>query len=138
MWVLILMAAIWGWVAYVQMQRQREQAHREVLEARRDWQNAIGALTPRLEEQSEKLNEVIAGLNRWQEDRKKLGLTGAWEMRAEAVIKGNPTDRERLREQIASVRQGLETGFSSLRNLFERPSDQSAPESGEEGPAQPE
>ena len=101
-------------------------------EARRDWQGAIRALTPRLKEQTEKLSEVIEGLNRWQEDRKKLGLGTGWEMRAEAVIKGSQADRQRLGELITGYREMADKGMGALKRLVGRPRTRAASGQGKE------
>ncbi|MDE0232931.1 MAG: hypothetical protein OXI56_05090 [bacterium] len=99
--------------------RDRDQARRELEEARVDWQAAIRELTPRLRDQAGKISEVIEGLARWQEDRRKLGLGGGWEMRAEAVMKASQEDRERLQEALANFRRAATNSFGALRRLVD-------------------
>ena len=102
-----------------EVRRDRDQARKELEEARMDWQAAVREFTPRLREQAGKISQVIEGLARWQEDRRKLGLGGGWEMRAEAVIKTSQEDREKLQETLANFRRVANTGFGALRRLVE-------------------
>ena len=102
-----------------EVRRDRDRARRELEEARVDWQAAIREFTPRLREQAGRIAEVIEGLARWQEDRRKLGLGGGWELRAEAVMKASQEDREKLQEALANFRRVANTSFGALRRLVE-------------------
>ncbi len=102
-----------------EVKRDRDRALKELEEARVDWQAAIREFTPRLREQAGKISEVIEGLARWQEDRRKLGLGGGWELRAEAVMKASQEDREKLQEALANFRRAANTSFGALRRLVE-------------------
>jgi len=102
-----------------EVRSDRDRARRELEEARVDWQAAIREFAPRLREQAGKISEVIEGLARWQEDRRKLGLGGGWELRAEAVMKASEEDRERLQEALANFRRAANTSFGALRRLLE-------------------
>ena len=97
----------------------RDRALRELEEARVDWQAAIREFTPRLREQAVKISEVIEGLTRWQEGRRRLGLGDGWELRAEAVMKASQEDRERLQEALANFRRAAQNSFGALRRLVE-------------------
>ena len=101
------------------VRRDRDRAREELEEARVDWQAAIREFTPRLREQAGRISEVIDGLARWQEDRRKLGLGGGWELRAEAVMKASEEDRERLQEALANFRRAATHSFGALRRLVE-------------------
>ena len=105
--------------ALAEARRDRDEALTELERARTDWHGAIRQLTPRLTEQAGKIAEVIEGLARWQEDRKKLGLGGGWELRAEAVMKASQEDRERLQEALANFRRVANNSFGALRRLVE-------------------
>lgn len=101
------------------VRRDRDRARQELEEARVDWQAAIREFTPRLREQAGRISEVIDGLARWQEDRRKPGLGGGWELRAEAVMNASQEDRERLQEALANFRRAANTSFGALRRLVE-------------------
>ncbi len=103
--------------ALAEARRDRDEALRELERARTDWQGAIRKLTPRLTEQAGKISEVMEGLARWQEDRKRLGLGGGWELRAEAVMKAPQEDREKLVEALAKFRGVANRGFGALKRL---------------------
>lgn len=159
MGVLLLAAAIWGWVAYRQMRRDRDMAHHELLDARRDleesrrelseahraldqarreWQEAVRKLTARLDEHEKKTSEVIGGLRQWQADRKKLGLSSGWEMRAEAVIKGGQADRERPRQPSTGLRTMFDRAVNRTKHLIEQARGKGASGSDDEAPVRPD
>lgn len=106
--------------ALAEARRDRDEALRELERARTDWQGAIRKLTPRLTEQAGKISEVMEGLARWQEDRRRIGLGGGWELRAEAVMKAPQQDREKLAEALANFRRGTGKSISALRRLVQR------------------
>ena len=114
--------------------RELSEAHRALDEARRDWQEAVRRLTPRLEEHEAMISEVIGGLKQWQEDRRKLGLGGGWEMRAEAVIKGGQSDGQKTRQQPAGLLTVFNSGVHRLKHLIERVQEQASSGSGDEPP----
>ena len=114
--------------------RDQERVLKELDEARRDWHDAIRQLTPRLREQAEKISEVLEGLARWQEDLKKLGLRGGWELRAVAVMKASQEEREKAQEAMANFRRMANNSFSALKRLIERPATKSGDDAKEENP----
>ena len=105
--------------ALAEARRDRDEALRELETARADWQGAIRKLTPRLTEQAGKISEVMEGLARWQEDRRRIGLGGGWELRAEAVMKAPQEDREKLVETLAKFRTVANRGFGALKRLVQ-------------------
>ena len=105
--------------ALAEARRDRDEALRELERARTDWQGAIRKLAPRLTEQAGKISEVMEGLARWQEDRRRIGLGGGWELRAEAVMKAPQQDRERLAEALANFRKGAGKSIGALRRLVQ-------------------
>ncbi len=107
---------------------------KELDEARQDWHDAIRQLTPRLREQAGKISQVLEGLAPWQEDRKKLGLGGGWELQAVAVMKASQEDRERAREALAKFRRTANNSFSALKRLIERPAIRNGDDTKEENP----
>ena len=120
--------------ALEEARRDQERVLKELDEARRDWQDAIRRLTPRLREQAGKISEVLEGLARWQEDRKKLGLGGGWELRAVAVMKASQEDHEKAQEAMANFRKMANNSFSALKRLIERPGIKSGDDAKEENP----
>ena len=103
-----------------QSRRELSEAHRALDQARRDWQEAVRALTPRIEEHEQKISQVVRGLKQWQDDRRKLGLGGGWEMRAEAVMRGGQGDRENTRQQEAGLRTVFNSAVNRLKHLIEQ------------------
>ncbi len=114
--------------------RDQDRVLKELDEARRDWHDAIRQFTPRLREQAGKISEVLEGLARWQEDRKKLGLGGGWELRAVAVMKASQEEREKAQEAMANFRRMANNSFSALKRLIERPAIRSGDDAKEENP----
>ena len=97
---------------------------KELDEARTDWHDAIRQLTPRLREQAGKISEVLEGLARWQEDRKKLGLSGGWELRAVAVMKASQEEREKAQEAMANFPQNGQQQLPCAETPGRTPGDQ--------------
>ena len=73
---------------------------------------------PKLREQAGKISEVLEGLARWQEDRKKLGLGAGWELRAVAVMKASQEDREKAQEAMANFRRMASNSLGALKRLM--------------------
>ncbi len=114
--------------------RDQEKLIRELDEARRDWHDSIRQLTPKLREQAGKISEVLEGLARWQEDRKKLGLGGGWELRAVAVMKASQEEREKAQEAMANFRRMANNSLGALKRLMGPKGTESGDDAKEENP----
>ena len=114
--------------------RDQERVLKELDEARTDWHDAIRQLTPRLREQAGKISEVLEGLARWQEDRKKLGLGGGWELRAVAVMKASQEEREKAQEAMANFRRMANNSFGALKRLMGPKGTEDSDDAEEENP----